>query len=205
VKRFARRPVSQRLPTSGHRLLWRQPYGGIHCSARVRRGFTASSPVVVRALWGNQSGRLYVGVHRGASIPIGGRDISAEPCSPPFGLRLGVLLDEQFESAVFASYLIDRGGGRWRKRRRVREYCWHLLRRDERTLTWCGLEVSYKDPRQPWSEVLESQACEKCCIARLERESQADTSQGDRRPSSRGTDRSSSRRSSKRPPAGSED
>jgi hypothetical protein len=78
------------------------------------------------------------------------------------------VLDKQFESAVFAGYLIDRGGGRWRKRRPVREYCWHRLRQDERPLTWCGLEVSDKDPRQPWSEVLESQACEKCCIARLE-------------------------------------
>ena len=101
--------------------------------------------------------------------PLGAMTYRPEPCSPAFGLRLGVLLDEQFESAVFASYLIDRGGGRWRRRRRVREYCWHLLRRDERPLTWCGLEVSDKDPRQPWSEVLESQACEKCCIARLER------------------------------------
>ena len=46
---------------------------GVHRSALGVDGDGTVPRWFVRALWGNQSGRLYVGVHRGVSIPNEGR------------------------------------------------------------------------------------------------------------------------------------
>jgi hypothetical protein len=82
-----------------------------------------------------------------------------------------------FEMAVFTSQPVDvavtGGGGRWRRRPRARAYGWHLLHA-ERPLTWCGLHISYTEPRRPWSEIPEDQRCQNC-VGRLERVSHTDT------------------------------
>ena len=85
-------------------------------------------------------------------------------------------MDERFESAIFVSQLIDGGdASRWRRHRPVRVYSWHLID-GERALTWCGLSISYTDPRRPWREVAQDQRCQSC-LGRLERVNQAQESQ----------------------------
>lgn len=68
-----------------------------------------------------------------------------------------------WESAVFTSEIVDAGASRrWRKSRSVRAYNWHLIH-SERALTWCGLEISYTEPRRLWGEISQGQRCQSCC------------------------------------------
>ena len=85
-----------------------------------------------------------------------------------------------YEMAVFTSQPVDAAeagsGGRWRRRPPVPSYSWHLIHA-ERPLTWCGLNFSYAFARRRrWSDIPEDQRCQSC-VGRLERVSQAHTSQ----------------------------
>jgi hypothetical protein len=85
-------------------------------------------------------------------------------------------MDERFESAVYISQLVESAdAGGWRRRRPVQVYRWHLIHA-ERALTWCGLSISYRNPRRPWSTVAEDRRCQNC-VRRLERVNQAQESQ----------------------------
>jgi hypothetical protein len=86
--------------------------------------------------------------------------------------------EELFVSAVFISQLRERAViGRWpvRRRRRVRVASWHLIDA-ERALTSCGLDLSYRDPRRPWSEIPDDQRCQSC-RGRLQRVNHAHAGQ----------------------------
>ena len=85
-------------------------------------------------------------------------------------------MDERFESAVYVSQLVESAdAGGWRRRRPVRVYRWHLVH-DERALTWCGLGISFRNPRRPWSAIAEDRRCQ-VCSRRLDRVSRARESQ----------------------------
>ena len=66
------------------------------------------------------------------------------------------------ESAVFTSETVDvEATRRWRKGRSVLTYHWHLIR-SEQPRTWCGLDISYTEPRRPWGEIPDDQRCQTC-------------------------------------------
>ena len=85
-----------------------------------------------------------------------------------------------FEVAVFTGQPVDgRGGAGRRRRRRTLDpsYSWHLMR-DDRPLTWCGIEFSYAySRRRLWSEAPEEQRCGSC-TERLQRVTQNNASRG---------------------------
>ena len=88
-------------------------------------------------------------------------------------------MDEELfgAAAVFISEPLGTGTGRWRSRRQPQQRVssWHLIHA-ERALTWCGRDISYRDPRRPWSEIREDQRCQSC-LGRLERVTHAHASQ----------------------------
>ena len=85
-----------------------------------------------------------------------------------------------FEVAVFTSQPVDgtgRGGRRRRRRSPDSSYSWHLMR-DDRPLTWCGIEFSYAySRRRLWNEAPVEQRCASCA-ERLQRVTQQDASRG---------------------------
>jgi hypothetical protein len=85
-------------------------------------------------------------------------------------------MDGRFETGVFISQLVDRETRGWRHRRRtLRAYGWHLIH-PERPGTLCGLDMSYSNPRRPWSAISEKHRCVRCA-AGLERMRQTETRQ----------------------------
>lgn len=81
-------------------------------------------------------------------------------------------MDERFESAEYISQLVESADASgWRRRRPVRVYRWHLIHA-ERGLTWCGLGISFRNPRRAWSAIAEDRRCQSC-LRQLDRVNQA--------------------------------